>query len=96
MHLFNKVLDTGDVPSDWLRGIIVPIYKNKGDRKDPVNYRGITLLSCVGKMFTSILNNRLACFIKYNNILSENQTGFRKGYSTVDHCFLLSSLINIF
>merc|ERR1712074_407268 len=44
--LFNKILNTGELPSDWLNGLIIPIYKNKGERNDPGNYRGITLLSC--------------------------------------------------
>ena len=57
--LFNTIFDTGVVPSCWLVGNIVPIYKNKGDINDPKNYRPITILSCLGKLFTSILNNRL-------------------------------------
>jgi len=92
--LFNKILDTGVMPEDWVTGIIVPLYK-KGDKKDPANYRGITLLSCIGKMFTSILNARLSQFISDNDILLENQTGFRHGYSTMDHCFLIKHLIEI-
>ena len=54
--LFNKMLQEGQVPDDWLVGLIVPLYKNKGDRQDCHGYRGITLLSCFGKLFTSILN----------------------------------------
>lgn len=50
--LFNLVLQSGKVPEAWSVGIIVPIYKNKGDRDNPDNHRGITLLSCVGKIFT--------------------------------------------
>jgi hypothetical protein len=96
VHLFNKVLENGTVPADWLTGLIVPIYKNKGDITDPNNYRGITLLSCIGKLFTSILNERLYAFVETNNILSENQTGFRKGYGTNDHIFLLKCIVDLF
>lgn len=53
--LFNRILDTSVIPEDWLLGLIVPIYKNKGDVKDCNNYRGITLLSYLGKRFTNIL-----------------------------------------
>ncbi|CAL4066387.1 unnamed protein product, partial [Meganyctiphanes norvegica] len=53
VKLFNIVLDTGIIPSDWTIGVIKPIYKNKGDINDVNNYRGITLLSCIGKLFTS-------------------------------------------
>ena len=45
-----------------------------------INYRGITLLSCLGKLFTSVINERLTVFIDSNQIISETQAGFRKGY----------------
>ena len=94
--LFNKVLDTGIVPEQWVQGIIIPIHKGKGDIDQCDNYRGITLLSCVGKAFTSILNKRLTNFIEDNHILLANQAGFRKKHSTLDHCFVLQSLIDLF
>ena len=93
---FNKVLETSEIPEDWVIGEIIPLYKGKGNIKVPVNYRGITLLSCLGKLFTSIINRRLTIFIETNSLLSENQTGFRKGYSTIDHCFLLNCIVDIF
>ena len=37
VKLFNSVLDTGFIPDTWLKGTIIPIYKNKGDPKDPSN-----------------------------------------------------------
>ena len=60
--LFNIILDTGIIPETWSVGVIKPIYKNKGDPKNAENYRPITLLSCFGKLFTSIINNRLNDF----------------------------------
>ena len=57
---------------------------------------GITLLSCVGKLFTSIINERLCEFVDTNEFLKENQTGFHKGYSTLYHCFLLNAVIELF
>jgi len=95
IKLFNCVLETGFIPQSWLNGIIIPIFKNKGDPKDPNNYRPITILSCLGKLFTSILNDRLTLFLNENNSLDENQAGFRKGYSCSDHIFALHSLIEI-
>ena len=57
-RLFNLALNSGIVPSDWYIGIIIPLYKNKGSIDDPEKYRGITLLSCLGKLFTSAINLR--------------------------------------
>ncbi len=96
VKLFNHILQTGQIPSTWLVGKIVPIFKDKGDRLKPENYRGISLLSCFGKLFTSLLNMRLTLYLDENAILSEIQTGFRKSYSTLDHVFLLNTLIKIF
>ena len=93
--LFNLVLDTGIVPTEWVIGIIHPIYKNKGNRKDPHNYRGITILSCFGKLFTSILNERIRLFIEQDKILGKEQAGFQKHHSTIDHLFSLYGLIDI-
>ena len=93
--LFNIVFDSGILPDAWLEGTIRPIYKNKGDSSLAENYRPITILSCVGKLFTAVLNNRLTDFLDNEDILQENQAGFRKGYCTSDHAFVLNSLIEI-
>ena len=73
----------------------MPIYKNKGDSLNPENYRPITLLSCLGKLFTAVLNERLSNYLDENVILLENQAGFRKNYSTSDHIFVLHSLLEL-
>ena len=96
LKLFNRIMQEGSVPEEWLVGMILPLYKNKGDRADPNNYRGITLLSCFGKLFTAVLNDRLYKFCEDNDILKELQGGFRQGYSTTDHIFLVQSLISMF
>ena len=72
------------------------MYKNKGDADDPHNYRGITLLSCLDKLFTSIINDRLTHISNRYAIVQETQAGFRQGYSTLDHIFLLKSGIDLF
>ena len=57
-NLFNKLFQTGYFPQKWAEGHIVLIFK-KGDVNEVSNYRGITLLSTIGKLFTRVLNNRL-------------------------------------
>ena len=95
VKLFNLVLITGKVPKDWVIGVIHPIFKNKGSSADPNNYRGITILSCFGKLFTSILNERLKTYIETLGLLGMEQAGFRNNFSTLDHLFTLYGLIDI-
>lgn len=71
---------------------IIPILK-KGDIDEPANYRGITLLSTLGKLFTRILNNRLNEWAERYRIYIEAQAGLRKNMGTVDNIFILNSLI---
>ena len=66
--------------------------KNKGNNTDPSNYRGITLLSCLGKAFTTIVNKRLTSVVD----IHYNQAGFRKDRSVIDHIFLLKKLADIY
>lgn len=92
---FNLIFRTGILPDSWLEGIIKPIYKKNGDPLQPQNYRPITILSCFGKLFTAVLNSRLYEFLNFHDILEENQAGFRAGYSTTDHIFVLHALTEI-
>ena len=93
--LFNLVFSTGVFPDSWKIGVIKPIFKNKGSKHDPDNYRPITILSCLGKLFTAVLNARLYTFVNMNNIIGEEQLGFRKNYSTIDGAFILYAMTNI-
>ena len=94
-QLFNTIFDTGIFPESWALGDILPIYKNKGSLQLPENYRPITLLSCLGKLFTSVLNNRISTYVEKYEIICHNQAGFRKGLSTTDNLFVIQSLIDI-
>jgi Reverse transcriptase (RNA-dependent DNA polymerase) len=92
VELFNSVFDSGDYPSVWTGAIVVPIHKS-GDVDNPDNYRGISLLSILGKVFATILNKRLAGWASDNNKIDEVQSGFRAGYSTIDNIFVLYSIV---
>lgn len=91
--LFNNILSTGKFPVVWAKGIIVPIFKS-GEKCNPSNYRGITIGSCIGKLFLKILNNRLDNFLTMHNIICPEQIGFSKGSRTSDHMFVLKTLID--
>ena len=76
--LFYQIFDSGVISSQWTFGNIIPLYKNKGDTTDPKNYRSITLISCLGKLFTSILNERMNQYADTVKLILENQASFRK------------------
>lgn len=91
--LFNILLDSGYFPDGWTEGIIIPLFK-KGNENDVNNFRGITLVSCLSKVFTAVLNNRINNWCEKYSKISDAQFGFRKGFSTVDAVFTLHSLID--
>ena len=95
IKMFNCIFSSGIVPDIWLLGNIKPIYKNKGDPLNPKYVRSITILSCFGKLFTSILLKRLNHYSEQFSVLNESQCGFRKGYSTVDNIFVLHSFFEL-
>jgi len=70
--LFNTILELEYFPSEWALGKVIPIFK-KGDKKDVNNYRGITIISCLAKLFTKIMNDRLTKWADSENIISEAQ-----------------------
>ncbi|TWW71519.1 hypothetical protein D4764_16G0000160 [Takifugu flavidus] len=72
----------GTVPHDMRDSTIITLYKNKGDRSDCNNYRGISLLSTTGKLFARVVLNRLQVLAE--KIYPESQAGFRVGRSTTD------------
>jgi hypothetical protein len=86
-NLMLQIWHCEEVPQDWKDASIIPIFK-KGDRKDCGNYRGISLLSIVGKILSRILLNRLNVNIS-PIILPETQCGFRSGRGTMDMIFCL-------
>lgn len=93
LTLFNNILDSNTTIHDWTKGIITAIHK-KGSKSDPENYRGISLLSCLGKFFTSALYNRLLEFSIKNKILSPTQLGFVPGNRTSDAHLIIHNLIH--
>ena len=86
----NVCLLNEKVPNDWMRAIIVPIYKGKGDRSDCRNYRGISLLSIPGKVYGRILIEKVRSMTE--GLIGEEQCGFRSGRGCVDQVFVLKQM----
>ena len=89
--VFNCCLTAGIYP--WHNSIITPIHKS-GDRYNPDNYRAIAVSSCIGKLFSTILLNRLINFRKLHCKDPINQLGFCKNAQTNDHILTLKTIID--
>ena len=89
-RIFNLAMRSSAVPADWRYAIIAPIYK-KGNRKECSNYRGISLLSVVGKLYASVLVDRVRVIVE--DVLDEVQGGFRPLRGCQDQIFCLRQAI---
>jgi hypothetical protein len=88
----NNIHKTGDFPLGWKTSMLHMIYKGKGDKRDPVNYREISLLSTLSKVNMGVLARRLNDRIEKRGVISECQMGFRKGRRADDNIFILRTI----
>ena len=78
--LFSASLHQGRVPSDWKKALVCPVFK-KGDRKNPSNYRPVSLTYICSKVMEHIIYSEIMTHLETHNILSDMQFGFRKRHS---------------
>ena len=88
-RLFTNCLSTRKIPQNWNNAII--ILHKKGDIEDINNYRPISLLSHMSKLFTKVIKNRIEKQLDINQ--PREQAGFRSGYSTTDHLQVVIQLV---
>ncbi len=92
--LYNHCFTSGLIPSVWKKALIKPIPKgSKYDPRVPLNYRGISLLPTMYKLYTSLLNIRMVTWLEDNNLFVEEQNGFRAKRSCVEHLYSLTAII---
>ena len=84
--MFEHIWQEEQIPDDWHRGLIEKIPK-KGDTTEFTNWRGITLLSVVSKVFTRVILTRIQQAV--DNQLRKEQVGFHKGRSCTEQIFTL-------
>ena len=89
--LFNMIRNTAIYPQIWTEAYISQLYK-KGAKTDPSNYRGIAVSSVVGKVFSSIMNNKLFDFMCKTGLDHEYQGAFKKGSRTTDFILTLETV----
>ena len=80
--IINKSIDTGIFPSCWKTAKVFPLHKSN-DRRDPQNYRPISVLPAVSKVCERIIYDQLYCYLTKHKLLTKYQSGFRPLHSTV-------------
>ena len=93
MKFLDTIFSNCLFPMGWRVGIIISLFKG-GTRTNPSNYRSISLLSNLSKIFTGIINKRIVLWSESKNVLSECQAEFRQKKSTVDQMFILKTMID--
>jgi len=81
-------MSSGNFPDRLKYSIVVPFFK-KGNITDPANYRPISLLTSLAKVLEMAMYKRLTKHISLNNLMTDQQYGFRKSYSTEEAIFRL-------
>ena len=93
--LFRKIFSSEMIPNIWRLSMIKPIPKNAHiDPRCPLQYRGIALLSNVYKLYANVLNHRISSHVE-ENVLNEEQNGFRTQRSCADHLYTLTGIIRM-
>ena len=82
--LFNKCLRESCFPDCWKVSSVVPVFRNVGERSTAKNYRPVSLLSVVSKVFEKLVNNRIVDHLEECGLFSDFQYGFRSSRSTAD------------
>jgi len=90
LRILNNALQS-EIPSSWREVIVVPIYK-KGDVIDPANYRPISLINTITKLFTAVLANRLQNYWSMHELISPYEAAYVRGKGCQDHIFCLNAI----
>jgi ribonuclease HI len=91
LNLFNSVMESGNIPSEWKSQLIIPIPKPGKSPFLESSYRPIALSSCFLKLLERMLKCRLEWFLERDDAIPEWQCGFRRGRSCIDNIAMLVS-----
>ena len=81
--LFDKIMFCGEFPKSWKLAIVTPIFKD-GDPCNPNNYRPISMLNSLSKVFEKLVYEQLNAFLTSNGLITQHQSGFREGDGTIN------------
>ena len=81
--IFNKSLELGKIPDDWKTAVVTAIYKKKGSKNEPGNYRPVSLTCVLCKVLESFVRDKVVEHFTSNNLYAKCQHGFRKQRSCI-------------
>ncbi|XP_055858712.1 uncharacterized protein LOC129921081 [Episyrphus balteatus] len=81
--LFNNALNNAYYPKRWKTAVVHPLPKKGKDNSNPANLRSISLLPSISKVFEKVINRALSQWAEDNNIIPDNQFGFKAGHDTI-------------
>lgn len=90
--LIVTLFDCERVPKEWGQGDIAPLYKG-GSRREASNYRGITLISVLAKLYATVLEERVRDFMEETQGLCDEQGGFRRERGCPEQIFCLREIV---
>lgn len=90
--LYNRIWTEQDFPRSWQSATLIAIPKPGKDKKHAINYRPISLTSCLCKILERMVNKRLIWMLEKENLIAAGQSGFRRNRSTLDHLVYLEAL----
>ena len=95
--MINKAINTNKVPVDWKKALVTPLFKGKGMLNDLNNYRGISVLSLINKLFEKICASQIRDYFVMGKLLYSGQHGLRAGHSceTALHEIISPCLANL-
>ena len=81
LDFFNYCLYISHIPNDWKYAIVTPLYKKKGLPTIINNYRGISILPPIAKIFEKLIASQISDYFEKNSLFFKAQHGFRNGFS---------------
>ena len=90
LGICNDVYEKNIPPEQWIVNAIIPIHK-KGDKSNVTNYRGVSLMSAIAKIYNKMLLNRI--YVEVNKTINHNQAGFRRKRTTIEQVHVVRRII---
>ena len=80
--LFNMSLSNGEIPNEWKKARVTAVYKNKGSKQDPNNFRPISVIGQFPKLFDKLVDSQLREYLQSHSFITHSQSDFMKLHST--------------